>query len=365
LGSNLGDQAATLMRAMLLLDKADRIEVRRVSQLIRTEPVGGPADQPAYVNGAAEVVTTLSPADLLAAMNAVETELGRDRDLEQRWGPRTCDLDLLLMDDVVIDTPELTIPHPRMHERAFVLEPLATIAPDVVHPTLRRTIVELLAEAKVTGLAASQAPAPGVAAPCEPVGAKLISVIGPVAAGKTTVAEGLSVDLPATLVREDYEGNPFLADSYLGDAQTRLPAQLYYLFSRVKQLARAGWPSEGVVVSDYGFCQDRVFAEMRLPADDFPVYDRVARRIAPLVRDPDVLVCLDAPEPALLERIEDRGRPFELRIDASFLAVQRSAYARIAEQAACEVLWIDTEAEDVRDAPVRERLVERLRRMLS
>jgi len=144
LGSNLGDREGTLRRAVALLRRPD-IRVRAVSRFIETQPVG-PAGQGPYINAAAELDTTLAPHALLAVLMDVERQLGRDRSREQRWGPRTCDLDLLLVGQTVLDTPDLTLPHPRLHERRFVLEPLAAIAPHAVHPKLGMTIEQLLRE---------------------------------------------------------------------------------------------------------------------------------------------------------------------------------------------------------------------------
>ncbi len=148
LGSNVGDRGLILRRAIDLLRRQDGIVLRRVSALLETKPVGGPAHQQNYLNGAVEVETTLAPAELLSAMIEIEAPLGRDRQAEQRWGPRTCDLDLLLMDDVIMETAELTLPHPRLHLRRFVLEPLAMIAPQAQHPVLFQTVAEILAELK-------------------------------------------------------------------------------------------------------------------------------------------------------------------------------------------------------------------------
>jgi 2-amino-4-hydroxy-6-hydroxymethyldihydropteridine diphosphokinase len=132
LGANLGDREATLERAVELLEQRPGVEVVAVSSFRETDPVGY-LDQPRFLNGAVAIETSLAPADLLDELLAVEQELGRVRE-GPRYGPRTVDLDLLLVDGLVIDAPGLTVPHPRLHERAFVLEPLAELDPALVVP---------------------------------------------------------------------------------------------------------------------------------------------------------------------------------------------------------------------------------------
>lgn len=139
LGSNLGDKEKNLRRALLLLTQQG-VEVVRVSSFLSTEPYGV-TDQPQFLNAVACVRTSLAPLALLDVLLATELAMGRVR--LRHWGERNIDLDLLLYEDVVLDTPRLRLPHPDMQNRDFVLLPLAEIAPELKHPTLQKTIYEL------------------------------------------------------------------------------------------------------------------------------------------------------------------------------------------------------------------------------
>lgn len=130
LGGNVGDSRAILDRAVALLCDGDTVRLAARSADYRTPP-WGVEDQAPFVNLCIAVDTTLSPQDLLARAQSVERTLGRDRANEQRWGPRTADIDIIAYDDLALDDGALTLPHPRLFERAFVLVPLAEIAPDL------------------------------------------------------------------------------------------------------------------------------------------------------------------------------------------------------------------------------------------
>ena len=143
LGANLGDPRRQLEEALVRLAALEEVEVQKVSAFYLNPPLGPPG-QPWYVNAAAQVRTRLEPEELLRALRQVEEDLGRVRG--ERWGPRIIDLDILLYDGVIMSGPELVLPHPEMHRRAFVLVPLAEIAPEAWHPGLEKTAGELLAE---------------------------------------------------------------------------------------------------------------------------------------------------------------------------------------------------------------------------
>jgi 2-amino-4-hydroxy-6-hydroxymethyldihydropteridine diphosphokinase len=142
LGSNLGDRAATLDSAVAALAATPGVQVVRRSTWYETSPIGGPTFQEPFLNGAAVLETTLEPETLLTELQRIENEHGRVR--EEHWGPRTLDVDLLTYDDVVMHTPRLTLPHPRLSYRKFVLDGLLQIAPHDRHPLIARSYVDLL-----------------------------------------------------------------------------------------------------------------------------------------------------------------------------------------------------------------------------
>lgn len=144
LGSNLGDRLAFLRGGRDSLDTRTGIVLARASAVYETPAVGGPAGSPSFLNAVLEIETSLRPYDLLAACLAVEKAFGRTR--SRPWAPRTLDIDLLLYGETVVDEAALRIPHPRLHERAFVLAPLNELVPDLYHPVLRKTIRTLAAE---------------------------------------------------------------------------------------------------------------------------------------------------------------------------------------------------------------------------
>jgi len=142
LGSNLGDRGANVLTAIAELGKVPGVEVVQVSSMMDNPAVGGPEGSPAFLNAVAEIETSLASHSLMDQLLEVERKMGRVR--KMKWEPRIIDLDLLLYGDAIISTDELMVPHPLMHERKFVLVPMAEIAPEVVHPAMRMTMKGLL-----------------------------------------------------------------------------------------------------------------------------------------------------------------------------------------------------------------------------
>ena len=180
LGSNEGNREEKLEAAAARLAAHPRIGLVARSSWRETAPIGGPPEQAAFLNGAVKLETSLPPHDLLGHLHEIENELGRRR--AERWGPRPIDLDLLLYDELILTTPELVLPHPRMAWRRFVLEPAAEVAGSMIHPTIRWTLARLLAHLNES--------------------MPYVAITGPIAAGKTRLAERLAGEIAGRLISE-------------------------------------------------------------------------------------------------------------------------------------------------------------------
>lgn len=159
LGSNLGDRAAVFADVIRAIEADSDLDLLAASPVFETEPVG-PGEQGPYLNAAVCLRTELLPSDLLSRLQSIEVALGRDRSVGAlRWGPRIIDLDILFFGEQRVDTPDLVVPHPRAHERSFVLAPMVELAPDLVHPILGDSM-RALADSLLDLDAVRPAPAP-------------------------------------------------------------------------------------------------------------------------------------------------------------------------------------------------------------
>ncbi|MHC4987017.1 MAG: 2-amino-4-hydroxy-6-hydroxymethyldihydropteridine diphosphokinase [Planctomycetota bacterium] len=272
LGSNLGDRHGHLQQALSRLEVHPSITLVEVSSLYETVPLGL-VDQSAFLNGVAEIKTTVSCRQLFELLQTIEQELERQRN--EHWGPRTIDLDLLLYDDIVVNEPgtmrELA---GRLNGGDYWLD--------------------------------SEKP-------------QLISIAGNIGVGKTTLATGLAERLEAKLISEKYDANPFLADVYAGKTELALDSELFFLSSSASQLRKDRMKAGRVYVNDYVFEKAHIYASGWLEPADLAKYEKHFDSMCEGVTSPILVIYLNDSVEHCLQRIHQRNRPYEQQIEPAFL----------------------------------------------
>ncbi|NQU21839.1 MAG: 2-amino-4-hydroxy-6-hydroxymethyldihydropteridine diphosphokinase [Candidatus Nealsonbacteria bacterium] len=310
LGSNVGDRHETLRHAVSRLNEHPQIAVVAQSRLLETAPIGGPTGQGPFVNGVLSIETSLAPQSLLELTGRVESELGRRR--TGRWAPRTVDLDLLLYDDLVLDTPTLALPHPRMAWRRFVLEGAVEVAPAMLHPTTGWTISRLWDHLNTA--------------------VPYVAIAGSIGVGKTQLAKQLEQRTSLRWIAERPDATRLDA-FYANPAGNAWDMEIEFLGQRTRLLAADSAdfdPRRQWTVSDFWFDQSAAFAEVWLPADRLEAFLERWHEARARVARPKLIVLLEAPAEELLRRVQRRGRPGEQTLTAQQL--QRIARA-IADRA--------------------------------
>ncbi len=314
LGSNLGDRRRFISDALKMLEQTQGIAGVRATKPTETAPLGG-LEQPKYLNAAAEIRTSLSAEKLHRRLKEIEDALGRKRG--DKWASRTIDLDLLVFGNEIIKTRTLTVPHRDLHLRSFVLIDLCKLNENLVHPILKET-VKVLAN-RLNG--------------CNflPAGDKhqLISIAGNIGAGKTTLAKKLAGIFSCDAIYERYDTNPFLPKVYAGDKELALDSQLYFLASRVEQLSPGKLNGSRRAVTDYVFQKELIYADILLSKEQRELYGKIYELLATRAIKPTILISLaDSPEECL-KRIRNRNRPYEQKIQMSFLKRIAAGYKKL------------------------------------
>ena len=326
LGSNLGDRDNSIKRALKMLADAKDVEVARVSELIETPPLGSTA-QPEFINAVAEIKTSLSAELLHKILFDIETSLGRQR--QQKWSPRTIDLDLLLFGDDVIDRTGLTVPHPRMHLRSFVLRGLCQLNPKLLHPIIKEPMSELAGRLH------------GADFVLNPNLPQLISIAGIIGVGKTTLTKKLSNLLGCKALFEAYDKNPFMPDVYAGNKQLALDSQLYFLTSRITQLNHNTLELGQIAISDYVFDKELIYARRLLSPEQLALYEQIYSPVGTSISTPVLVIYLTDSAQNCLERIRRRNRPYEQKIQPQFLKALNADYEQLfADWKTCPVIRI-------------------------
>lgn len=311
LGSNLGNRQDNIKSAVRMLAEAAGTEVVRVSEPIETYPLAQ-AEQPMYLNAVAELRTDLGPDDFLKTLINIETALGRMR--LEKWSSRIIDLDILLYGSEVIDSPHLTIPHSQMHLRSFVLEGIAALDGDLLHPVIKEPFNELARRLNGRDFVLN----PGLP--------QLISIAGIIGAGKTTLAKKLANRLECQMLKEPYDTNPFMPDVYAGKQELALDSQLYFLTARVEQLNKSTLDKGKMYISDYVFAKELIYGRQTLTPEQLTLYHKIYRSFDFKVALPVLVIYLiDSPRNCL-ERIHRRNLPYEQKIELKFLENLEAEY---------------------------------------
>ena len=297
-----------------MLAETERIEVTHVSDLLETAPLAG-KKQPNYLNTVAEIKTTLTAEDLHRKLRDIEVSLGRTQ--REKWSPRTIDLDLLLFGRQTINSPDLTVPHPQMHLRSFVLKGLCQLNARLLHPVIKEPVDELAARLNDTDF---------VLNPEQP---QLVSIAGIIGVGKTTLAKNLSALLGCKCLLEPYDSNPFMPDVYAGRKEMALDSQLFFLTHRVEQLNHNTLTPGQIAISDYIFDKELIYAKRLLNAEQLSLYEKIHRPSGAKVAAPVLVIYLRDSAQKCLERIHKRNRPYEQKIELQFLEALNADYEQL------------------------------------
>jgi 2-amino-4-hydroxy-6-hydroxymethyldihydropteridine diphosphokinase len=327
LGSNKGDRIKHLQDAVdLIFTQIGSIHI--ISRIYNSQSAGFEGDD--FLNCCSIVETMLSAEDTMKTLLRIETQLGRTRTLNEGYESRTIDLDMLFFDDLVMDTKLLRVPHIKIRERKFVLQPLNDIASSVKHPTLKKPVSELLDACEDSG-------------PIEPFHIWLknpskqfsfgnynyIAIEGNIGAGKTSLANKIAQDFNAKLILERFADNAFLPKFYEEPQRYAFTLEMSFLADRYQQISDDLSQLDlfkDFMVSDYDIYKSLIFSKITLPEDEFKLYRKLFYLMYKDISKPDLYVYLYQNTDRLQENIKKRGRDYEQKIDNAYLDKINSGY---------------------------------------
>jgi 2-amino-4-hydroxy-6-hydroxymethyldihydropteridine diphosphokinase len=319
LGSNLGNRLFNLQRAVLLLQK-ELGPILEISGVYKSPSWGFEGED--FLNACLSLETDKTPSEVLEILLKVEKEMGRQRSEGAGYQSRNIDIDLLYYNSEIIQTDELTVPHPQMHLRRFVLKPLADIAPQFYHPVLGKDSRNLLQECKDK---TSLEQTPHKLYPSRELlfsQLHLVAIEGNIGAGKTTLARKIADEHNAKLVMERFADNPFLPKFYNDQSRYAFPLEMSFLADRYQQFTDDTTQLDlfkNFMVSDYDIYKSLIFAQITLQKEEFKLYRKMFNFMYKEVKKPDIYIFLYQSTERLLENIKKRGRSYEQGIDKEYL----------------------------------------------
>ena len=347
LGSNIGNRLENIQNCIQLIHENIGL-VLRVSKLYETPAWGFESDD--FYNCALVVHTSFSSEKILKKIATIEKELGRFRKRTDLYEARVIDIDIIMIEDLIVQTEHLQVPHPQMQFRKFVLLPLLDLKIDYNHPVLHQSIEQLYkscedqSECELVG---------DLILPTKKYSINLLNYIaieGNIGAGKTTLATRISEDFNAKLVLERFADNPFLPKFYKDQGRYAFPLEMSFLADRYQQLADDLSQFDlfkDFVVADYHIFKSLIFAKVTLQEDEFRLYKTLFDIIYKEMPKPDLYVYLYQNTDRLLKNIKKRGRSYEQEIPGEYLEKINQGYLDyIKTQTDLNVLVIDVSEYD-------------------
>lgn len=327
LGSNLGDRPVYMQKALQKIHE-NIGWIKDISNVYETPAWGFEGN--AFLNACVSVSTRLKPEVILDHLLSIETELGRKRSDFENYQNRTIDLDILLMEDEVVETSRLKIPHPGIPERAFVLRPLRDIAASEKHPVLGKRIDQLLKETRDNSpISVADVKLGKPQRNFHFPGCNYIAVEGNIGAGKTSFSTMISQDFNAKLVLERFKDNPFLPKFYENKERYAFPLEMSFLADRYQQLSDdlAQYDLfKDFVISDYDVFKSLIFARITLHEDEYSLYHKLFHLMYKELVKPELYIYLYQNTERLLENIKKRGREYEQNIQPDYLVEINKSY---------------------------------------
>ncbi len=327
LGSNKGDRLKNLQDAInLIYVKIGKIDI--ISKVYNTPAFGFESTD--FLNTCVRIETQFKAKEVLKKLLAIEKRLGRVRTKKSGYEARIIDLDIIFFNDEIIETKSLNVPHPEMHKRKFVLQPLHDIAPKVIHPKMNKDITDVLENCDDT----SQ---------LEPINIWLknpsrkydfskysyIAIEGNIGAGKTSLANKIAQDFNAKLILERFADNPFLPKFYEDAQRYAFTLEMSFLADRYQQISDDLSQLDlfkDFIVSDYDVFKSLIFSKITLPEDEFKLYRKLFYLMYKDLRKPDLYIYLYQNTERLQENIKRRGRNYEQNIANDYLEKINTGY---------------------------------------
>ena len=326
IGSNIGDRLQNLQDAIDLIHLEISI-VTSISPIYQTKAVGFEGDD--FYNICISFFSNDDPNNLLQSLLNIETKLGRTRSDKNVYESRIIDLDIILIEDQVINNNLLTVPHPSMHLREFVLAPLNDIDPNINHPILNKNSNELLKSCKDNNIKKLSKVLSNPKDQFNISKFKYIAIEGNIGAGKTSLAKKISIDFNSKLILERFADNPFLPKFYEEPDRYAFTLEMSFLAERYQQitddLSQLNIFSDSIV-SDYDIFKSLIFSKITLSEDEFALYRKLFFSMYKDILKPDLYIYLNQNIDRLKENIKKRGRDYEQNIDSKYLKNINSGY---------------------------------------